>query len=71
MLDKTLTRFRAPWHWDGSDAILQSRAYDSSGQVQPARDALLKRKGSNAYYHYNAIISWSIGADGSIRHVYA
>ena len=71
VLDKALTRFRAPWDWDGADAILKSRAYDSLGQVQPEREALLKRKGSNAYYHYNAIISWSVDADGSVRHVYA
>jgi len=71
VLDKALTRFRAPWHWDGANAILKSRAYDSLGQVQPEREALLKRKGSNAYYHYNAILSWSVDADGSVRHVYA
>ena len=71
VLDKALTRFRAPWHWDGADAILQSRAYDRSGLVQPERAALLELKGSNAYYHYNAILSWSVGRDGSVRHVYA
>ena len=70
VLDKALTRFRAPWRWDGGDAMLQSRAYDSWGQVQPEREALLDRKGSNAYYHYNAIVSWSVNTDGSVRHVY-
>jgi sulfane dehydrogenase subunit SoxC len=71
VLDKALTRFRAPWHWDGSKAILKSRAYDSHGQVQPEREVLLANKGSNAYYHYNAIVNWSVNADGSIHHIYA
>ncbi len=71
VLDKALTRFRAPWHWDGSPIILKSRAYDSLGQLQPERAALLNDKGSNVYYHYNAIISWSVDSDGRVRHVYA
>ena len=71
VLDKALTRFRAPWHWDGTKAILKSRAYDSFGRVQPEREVLLGNKGSNVYYHYNAIISWSVNSDGSIHHIYA
>ena len=71
VLDKALTRFRAPWRWSGSKSILQSRAYDAAGRVQPTRSELLEKKGANAYYHYNAIISWSVDADGSIGHVYA
>jgi sulfane dehydrogenase subunit SoxC len=71
VLDKALTRFRAPWHWDGTRAILKSRAYDSFGKVQPEREVLLANKGSNVYYHYNAIISWSVDSDGSIHHIYS
>ncbi|MCP4878452.1 MAG: sulfite dehydrogenase [Gammaproteobacteria bacterium] len=71
VLDKALTRFRAPWHWNGARAILKSRAYDALGRVQPEREVLLQEKGSNHYYHYNAIISWSVDTDGSVHHVYA
>ncbi len=71
VLDKALTRFRAPWHWNGARAILKSRAYDALGQVQPEREVLLRAKGGNQYYHYNAIISWSVDTDGSVHHVYA
>jgi len=71
VLDKALTRFRAPWRWNGGQAILQSRAWDAFGRVQPQRAELLERKGSNAYYHYNAIVSWSVDADGRVGHVYA
>ncbi len=70
VLDKALTRFRAPWHWDGTSAILKSRAYDEFGHVQPERKDLLSSKGANGYYHYNAIVSWSVDPDGSIRHVF-
>ncbi len=71
VLDKALTRFRAPWRWNGARAILKSRAYDALGRVQPARQVLLQEKGSSHYYHYNAIISWSVDTDGSVHHVYA
>ena len=71
VLDKALTRFRAPWHWDGTAAILKSRAHDKFGQVQPEREVLLNSKGTNVYYHYNAIVSWSVDSDGSVHHVYA
>ncbi len=71
VLDKALTRFRIPWHWNGTGAILKSRAYDTFARVQPEREVLLNDKGSNAYYHYNAIVSWSVDSDGSVRHVYA
>ncbi len=70
VLDKALTRFRAPWHWDGTATILKSRAHDSFGQVQPDREVLLANKGTNVYYHYNAIICWSIDSNGSVHHVY-
>jgi len=71
VLDKALTRFRAPWQWNGAQAILQSRAYDAAGRAQPRRAELLERKGSNAYYHYNAILSWSVDTGGVVGHVYA
>ena len=37
------TRFVLPWTWDGSEAILTSRATDETGYVQPTRDDLLMR----------------------------
>jgi sulfane dehydrogenase subunit SoxC len=65
------TRFRLPWRWDGKRAVLQSRARDETGYVQPARDVLLEARGRWGYFHYNAIVSWSIDEDGFISHVYA
>jgi len=71
VLDKALTRFRAPWRWNGARAVLQSRAHDAAGGVQPRRAELLERMGGNAYYHYNAILSWAVDTDGVVSHVYA
>lgn len=65
------TRFRAPWAWDGSPAILKSRATDETGYVQPERDHLVKERGRDGYFHYNAIVCWAVDEDGEITHVYA
>jgi sulfane dehydrogenase subunit SoxC len=65
------TRFRMPWAWNGKPAILKSRATDETGYVQPERDVLVKERGRNGYFHYNAIVSWAVDEDGEIRHVYA
>ena len=40
VLSKALTRFRVPWQWSGGPAILQSRATDDTGRVQPTRCAI-------------------------------
>lgn len=71
VLDRSLTRFRAPWHWDGSSRVLMSRARDSVGRVQPTRQSLIDSKGTNVYHHYNAILAWGVSATGGITHVYA
>ncbi|MDG1995635.1 MAG: hypothetical protein P8J14_04005, partial [Emcibacteraceae bacterium] len=68
---KMLTRFRAPWMWDGSPAVLQSRAIDEFGRVQPTRDALISARGQNPIYHYSAIQSWGVESNGEIKNVFA
>ena len=71
VLPMAFARFRLAWRWNGKPAILQSRATDDSGQVQPARAALLAERGQNNFYHFNGIVSWEIDEDGSVSHVYA
>jgi sulfane dehydrogenase subunit SoxC len=71
VLAMALTRFRIPWRWNGGPAILQSRATDSSGDVQPTRAALLAERGARTIYHFNGIASWAVAEAGEIRHVYA
>ncbi|HXP94363.1 MAG TPA: sulfite dehydrogenase [Candidatus Binatia bacterium] len=66
-----MTRFRIPWQWDGGPAVLQSRATDNTGYVQPTRAALIAKRGPWANYHANMITSWSIASNGDVTHVYA
>lgn len=70
VLPKCHTRFHAPWRWNGEDAILQSRCLDETGYRQPDRAALVAVRGVNSVYHYNAIQSWHIAADGQVSNVH-
>lgn len=71
VLNRALTRFRFPLQWDGGPALLQSRAIDETGYVQPMRAQLVAARGTNNLYHYNAIQTWSVAANGEISNVYA
>jgi sulfane dehydrogenase subunit SoxC len=69
--DKSLTRFNLPWVWDGkSDVLLQSRAVDSTGYVQPSYRALREVRGKKSIYHNNAIQSWRVDAAGEVHNVH-
>ncbi len=70
ILSKSFTRFRAPWHWNGQDAILKSRAIDESGYIQPEREDLIARRGRRGFFHYNAIVAWAVDPDGVVTHTY-
>ncbi len=70
VLSKALTRFRLPWHWNGGPAVLQSRATDDTGYVQPTREQLIAKRGNNAFYFNNAISSWAVAASGQVSNVY-
>ena len=69
--EKALTRFSIPWEWNGGDAILQSRATDSSGNVQPTRAAILNERGRIATYHFHGIQSWAVNNAGEVRDAHA
>ena len=69
MLTKALTRFTLPWRWDGKPALLESRAIDETGYVQPTITPLRKMRGSNSIYHNNSIQTWQVKPDGSITDV--
>ena len=66
VLPKALTRFRLPWSWDGGPAQIASRAEDEFGNVQPTRAALIAARSDRARYHYNAIHTWRLNADGTL-----
>jgi sulfane dehydrogenase subunit SoxC len=71
VLTRALTRFRLPWHWDGQTAVIQSRAIDETGYVQPTLAELLGVRGDNSFYHNNAIWPWRIAADGEVTNAAA
>jgi len=63
-------RFRVPWRWLGQNAVLQSRARDSSGNIQPTRNEVLADSAPGFSYHYNGIQSWGVDEKGRVRNVY-
>jgi sulfane dehydrogenase subunit SoxC len=71
IFSKSFTRFRLPWEWNGNAAVLQSRATDEKGNVQPTRQAFVSQYVAGMNYHNHYIQTWAIAADGSISNVYA
>jgi sulfane dehydrogenase subunit SoxC len=69
VLPKAHVRFRFPWAWDGTEAIIESRATDQTGYVQPTKSFLTATEGVGPTYHYNGIQSWKVAADGSVSNV--
>jgi sulfane dehydrogenase subunit SoxC len=79
-LPKAFTRFSMAWRWDGGPAVLQSRAWDEGGHVQPTRQEFVSKRGQTSKppsvlgfpgHHFNAITSWAVNPSGEVRHVYA
>jgi sulfane dehydrogenase subunit SoxC len=79
--EKAFTRFVMPWRWDGQPAVLQSRAWDEAGNVQPLRAEFVAARGETRKpmttplafpnQHYNSITSWGVDRKGEVSHVYA
>lgn len=66
ILPKALTRFRFPWHWRGESAVLQSRVIDETSYVQPTREQLIAKRGTNSEDHFNAIHTWRVDENGEV-----
>jgi sulfane dehydrogenase subunit SoxC len=69
VLDKACTRFYLEHQWNGEPLLLQSRAIDETGYVQPTKDALRKIRGVNSIYHNNGIQTWHLKPDGEVENV--
>ncbi len=69
VLSKAVTRFNIDWVWDGKPAILQSRAVDETGYVQPGYGQLRAVRGTKSIYHNNAIQSWKVVESGEVSNV--
>ena len=64
-----LTRFYLDTDWDGQEMLLQSRAMDDTGYVQPTKDQLREIRGENSIYHNNGIQTWWVRENGEAENV--
>ncbi|HBV55216.1 MAG TPA: sulfite dehydrogenase [Rhodobacteraceae bacterium] len=67
--DKALSRFYLDIDWQGEEMLLQSRAMDSSGYVQPTKAQLREVRGLNSVYHNNCIQTWHVYPTGEAENV--
>ncbi len=67
--DRALTRFYLDTTWSGEEMLLQSRAIDETGYVQPTKRQLREVRGLNSIYHNNCIQTWHVRADGVTENV--
>lgn len=72
---KAHTRFTFDWQWNGQDAVIQSRATDDTGDVQPTVAELAKNWGYTPEealkplpraIHFTAQQPWKVAPDGSV-----
>jgi len=69
VMDKCLTRFTLDWTWNGSPTLLQSRATDETGYVQPNTAQLRAVRDTRSIYHNHAIQSWLVQESGEVKNV--
>ena len=69
VLSKCLTRFNLNWVWDGKPALIQSRASDETGYVQPTYRQLRDVRGTRSIYHNNSIQTWLVQESGEVKNV--
>jgi sulfane dehydrogenase subunit SoxC len=69
VMSKCLTRFSLDWAWDGKPCLVQSRAMDDSGQVQPTYSQVRAVRGTRSIYHNNAIQTWLVQESGEVKNV--
>jgi len=69
VLSKCLTRFNIDWSWDGKLTLIQSRAIDDTGYVQPTYKQLRAVRGSRSIYHNNAVQTWLVQESGEVKNV--
>jgi sulfane dehydrogenase subunit SoxC len=69
VLDRSLTRFYVDFDWQGQEMMIQSRAHDSTGYVQPTKTELRVVRGVNNIYHNNGIQTWLVRTNGEAENV--
>jgi sulfane dehydrogenase subunit SoxC len=69
VLSKCLTRFNLNWVWNGKPALIQSRAMDETGYVQPTYRQARAVRGTRSIYHNNSIQTWLVQDSGEVKNV--
>jgi sulfane dehydrogenase subunit SoxC len=64
-----MSRFYFDHNWQGEEMLLQSRATDSTGYVQPTKAQLREVRGENSVYHNNCIQTWWVKPNGEAENV--
>ena len=64
-----MARFYFDFDWDGRELMIQSRAMDDTGYVQPTKQELRAVRGLNSIYHNNGIQTWLVRGDGEVENV--
>ncbi len=70
ILSKALTRFRLPWMWNGQPVVLMSRTTDEKGRVQQTHAEWSAQYAPRQNFHFSAIQSWAVAADGKVSNIY-
>jgi sulfane dehydrogenase subunit SoxC len=65
----SMARFYFDFDWDGRELMIQSRAMDDTGYVQPTKQELRAVRGLNSIYHNNGIQTWLVRGDGEVENV--
>jgi sulfane dehydrogenase subunit SoxC len=69
VLSKALTQFSFKTKWSGQPWLLQSRAIDETGYVQPTLKQLRDERGGWSIYHKNSIHTWNVMETGDVFNV--
>ncbi len=69
VLPKSWTRFSYMYKYEGKPLLLQSRAIDDSGNVQPTVSQEKDIIGVEGVYHRNSIVTWEVKKDGTVNNV--
>ncbi len=69
VMSKCLTRFSLDWAWDGKPTLIQSRATDDTGYVQPTFAQLRAVRDTRSIYHNHAIQTWLVQESGEVKNV--
>ncbi len=70
VLPKCWTRFSYMYRYEGKPLLLQSRAMDDAGHVQPTIDEEVAAVGVESVYHRNAICTWEVTEKGEVNNVH-